>query len=132
VTQELLLDTHIWFWYLTGSKRLASKLRRRVDRAGDSCWLSPISIWEVSMLAERGRIRLREDATRWVRRALAAFPVREAPVSHDVALRCSALPLPHPDPADRFLAATVLEYGLTLVTIDQRLVEADWLPTLTA
>lgn len=42
------------------------------------------------------------------------------------------LNLPHDDPADRFLAATAMLYELTLVTVDQNLVAADWLPTLTA
>jgi len=39
------------------------------------------------------------------------------------------LDLQHRDPADRFLAATALVYGLTLATIDDRLVSADWLPS---
>jgi PIN domain nuclease of toxin-antitoxin system len=53
-----LLDTHIWFWYLIGSARLPAGLRYALDHARDHCWLSPISVWELGMLAARGRIRL--------------------------------------------------------------------------
>jgi PIN domain nuclease of toxin-antitoxin system len=46
---------------------------------------------------------------------------KEAPLTHEVALRTRAIDLPHRDPADRFLAATASVYGLTLVTGDERL-----------
>lgn len=53
----------------------------------------------------------------------------EAPLTHAVALRSRQINLPHQDPADRFIAATALEYGLTLMTADQHLRNADWLST---
>ncbi len=58
--------------------------------------------------------------------------LREAPINVQVVLKAKELDLPHDDPADRFLAATAMLYELTLVTVDQNLVAADWLPTLTA
>lgn len=60
------------------------------------------------------------------------LPVREAPINFEIARRVHALDLPQGDPADHFLAATALVYDLTLVTLDRRLVEAPWLPTLTS
>jgi PIN domain nuclease of toxin-antitoxin system len=65
-----------------------------------------------------------------VHEALEAFPIREAALNRAVALNALAISLPHKDPADRFLAATTLVYDLILVTVDARLMEADWLPTL--
>ena len=59
-----LLDTHIWFWYLTGSQRLPRRLRRLIDEHRDACFLSPISVWELGMLAARGRIRIQEQVSR--------------------------------------------------------------------
>src|SRR2546422_7857525 len=50
-------------------------------------WLSPIVIWEVLMLAERGRVALEPDAATWVRRACQAAPFREAPLNHEVAFQ---------------------------------------------
>lgn len=64
--------------------------------------------------------------------ALRALPLREAPVTTEVAQRSGELALDHRDAADRFLASTALVFGLTLVTADERLLAASWLPTLGA
>ena len=129
---RLLLDTHVWYWYVAGSRDLHGSLREALDESLGACWLSPVSIWEVGVLVDKGRIRLKTDLRKWVDEALAAFPVQEAAVNFEVARRVGELHLSHGDPADRFLAATALVYDLTLVTIDRRLTAADWLPTLAA
>ena len=43
---KLLLDTHIWLWYLLGDSRLSNHLQNVIDDQNNSLWLSPISIWE--------------------------------------------------------------------------------------
>ena len=131
-TAGLLLDTHIWFWYLTGSRRLPTGLRRAIDRSVEPAWLSPISIWELGLLADRGRVRLDVPMRRWTAEAREGFPVQDAPLNDEIALKSLEISLPHRDPADHFLAATALVYHLTLATVDERLTEADWLPTRSA
>ncbi len=130
--RRYLLDTHIWLWYLAGSKDLPASLREALDDAVGKCWLSPISLWEASVLVLRGRVRSVGAGRDWIKEALENLPLREAPVSFAVARTLADLDLPHNDPADRFLAATALVYDLTLVTMDQHLRRASWLPTLTA
>ncbi len=129
---RLLLDTHIWYWYAAGSRDLPGSLKDAIDEALGSCWLSPISLWELGVLVDRGRIRLDLAYRKWVDTALTDFPVHEAAVNFEVACRVDDLEGLHADPADRFLAATALVYELTLVTLDHRLATADRLPTLTA
>lgn len=124
-----LLDSHIWFWYLTGSERLPAGIRTILDKQGDCCWLSPISVWEIGLLAARGRIDLVGDFHDWASRALAGFPLKDARLNREVALTAHKIELAHRDPADYFLAATALVYDLTLLTVDHRLTEASWLPT---
>jgi len=127
-----LLDTHIWFWYVHGSDRLAPTIRAELAEATGALWLSPVSVWELGLLHLRGRVRLDPGPRGWVTDALRALPLSEAPVTTEVAQRSNELDLDHRDPADRFLAATALVYGLTLVTMDERLVAAPWLPTRSA
>lgn len=131
-TFRLLLDTHIWVHYVAGSKDLPVSLREAVDEALGSCWLSPISLWELGVLVSKEKVRLNREYQGWLHEALEAFPVQEAAINFEVARRCKDLDLPHNDPADRLLAATALVYELTLVTLDENLVNAPWLPTLTA
>ncbi|MGH2856416.1 MAG: type II toxin-antitoxin system VapC family toxin [Solirubrobacteraceae bacterium] len=124
-----LLDTHIWFWYLIGSERLPPGLRGAIERAREELWLSPISVWELSLLEQRRRVRLRDGAQRWIEQALRHVPLHEAALTGPIALRSVELDLPHRDPADRFIAATALAHGLTLMTVDERLTGAEWLAT---
>jgi PIN domain nuclease of toxin-antitoxin system len=115
-----LLDTHVWLWSLLEPARLGPRTARVLEDAGEK-WLSPISLWETLILAERKRVILEPDAERWVRAQLARVPFYEAPLTPEVALASRRLEVASDDPADRFLAATALVYDLTLVTADVRL-----------
>ena len=57
----------------------------------------------------------------WLNEALRKSPVREAPLTHAIAIKSRTILLPHEDPADRFIAATAWEYGLILITEDEHL-----------
>ncbi len=118
-----LLDTNVFLWFVSGSRKLRPKTKRLLERADSELWLSPISIWECLILERDRRIRLEPNPLRWARDVLAVHPFREAPLNHEVALRTRGIALPHEDPADRFLAATASVYDLTLVTGDERLLE---------
>ena len=118
---KLLLDTHIWIWSLLEPARLAPRIARALNNPANEKWLSPISIWECMVLAEKGRIKLNIGFEEWIARALAEFPSIEAPLTAEVVLAMSKIHLPHRDPADAFLAATAKVFQLTLVTADARL-----------
>ena len=128
---KLLLDTHIWLWSLTDAGPPGdARCGRSWSGRRSEVWLSPISVWELLVLAERGRVRLDGEPRAWVAEALERAPLEEAALNHEVALRSREVSLPHQDPADRFLVATALTYELTLVTADETLIDARPCPTL--
>lgn len=127
---RLLLDTHIWLWYLMDEDALSENLKQEVADSRGNLWLSPISIWEVGTLQRKGRIRLPSPTESWVREARRGLPVREAALNFEIATILPNLKFSHSDPADHFLAATALIYDLTLVTVDRNLIELPWLSTL--
>jgi PIN domain nuclease of toxin-antitoxin system len=118
---KLLLDTHIWIWHIGTPDKLRKRVADAIEDRANELWLSPVSIWELSVLVEKGRIELDDDLDAWVSRALANGAVREAPLTNDVALEVSKLRFSHRDPADRFIAASAKVFDLTLVTADSRL-----------
>jgi PIN domain nuclease of toxin-antitoxin system len=65
-----------------------------------------------------------------LQKALTLAPLREAPLTHEIALATRSVRLPHRDPADRFLVATALIHGLTLVTADQNVGSSKQIPVL--
>ncbi len=121
---KLLLDTHIWLWGLLEPERLSASVQRALLSPDNELWLSPISVWEALVLVERGRLQVAGPAAEWVEQMVQALPRREAPLTHDIAIASRQLVLEHQDPADRFLAATAMVMGLTLVTADARLIKS--------
>ncbi len=127
---RLLLDTHIFLWSLLEPDHLAREVVAALEDPANEVWLSPIVVWEVLILAERGRVELEPDPITWMRRVLETMPFRQAPLTHEVAIQSRHVNLPHQDPADRFLAATALVYDLMLVTADERLLATPSISTL--
>ena len=125
---KLLLDTHIWLWSLSAVDKLAPRVRKALTKPGTELWLSPISTWEVAQLLEKKRIRIDGHFEAWLPRARGEL--REALLSHDVAAAAADVRLPHGDPADRLLVATARVLNLTLVTADERLIDARQVATL--
>jgi PIN domain nuclease of toxin-antitoxin system len=129
---KLLLDTHVLLWSVLDPDQLSEKIRTELERPVNELWLSPITIWEVHLLAEKGRILLKPDPSAWIQHILDTIPFHEAAVTHAVALMSRQIDLAHQDPADRFLAATAAIYELTLVTADERLLHSQQFKTLAA
>jgi PIN domain nuclease of toxin-antitoxin system len=125
---KLLLDTHIWIWSFQDSRRLGKRVLFELRNPENELWLSPISTWEALLLNRKRRLQLPSDIQSWLVRATA--PMREAPLTHEIALASEELSLPHGDPADRFLAATAQILGLTLVTGDTQLLGLGHISTL--
>ena len=86
--------------------------------------VSAISFWETALLADRGRIVLTVPAEAW-RLDLLQAGLREIAVDGRVALLATRLEGLHRDPADRFIVATSLQLGATLVTADRQILEWD-------
>ncbi len=127
---KLLLDTHIWLWSLLEPGNLTRRVARALESAENELWLSPLSTWELLILVEKGRVVLDLEASAWVSQALRMVPLKEAPLTHEVALEARQVHLAHRDPVDLLLAATARVFGLTLVTADKRLLAAKGLGTL--
>ena len=118
---RLLLDTHIWIWSVLTPDKLTPRVVRELKDKRNEIWLSPISIWELSVLVRKQRSVLSEDFAAWVSKALEQLTFREAPLTNDVAAEVHNIPFAHRDPADHFLAASAKVFALTLVTADPRL-----------
>ena len=118
---KVLLDTHVWIWWLLGSERLSAPERRSMDRlaAAGGCGLSAMSLWEAQMLHSKGRLSLDRPFPSWLRLASAPGVVAVLPLDVDVVLTLDQLPQSfHGDPADRLIVATALSHGCPLATHD--------------
>ena len=118
---SVLLDTHVWLWWLTGAPGLRKRERETLDKLAvrELPFIAAISMWEAEMLVSRGRLVPAEPFDPWIRRMTAPDTVRILPFDADVVVSLHALPKSfHGDPADRLIVATGRAHGLSLATRD--------------
>ena len=130
---NLLLDTHILLRWFAEEAHLSRDQRRALRSAGPDAPLlvAGISLWEIAMLVDLGRIRLSRPLREWLEHATAPPLVRTLSLNPAIAAEVAALPVSfHRDPADRILIATARVHGATLVTSDRRILEAEIVSTL--
>lgn len=130
----IALDTHALVWWVAEPKRIPARARRALDaavKAGELLAVSSISLWEIALLVQRGRLAFTMDADTWLLSVQALPMLSFHPVDNAVALRSVRLSgFPHRDPADRMIAATAIGLNATLVTGDTRLRKYPALSTL--
>lgn len=118
----VLLDTHIWLWWLLGSEKLSLAEVHALDRSAGrgSVFLSAMSLWEAQMLEAKGRLQLDRPFTSWLPAAAAEGVVQLLPLTVEVVVALHGLPESfHGDPADRLIVATALAHGLKLASHDK-------------
>ena len=119
---RILLDTHVWLWWLTGSPGLSASERSALDSAAEAqqVFLSAISLWETQMLHGKKRIELPIPFADWLRRASAPGVVKILPLDAEIVIALDRLPRNlGGDPADRLIVATARAHRLSLATRDE-------------
>lgn len=118
---KVILDTHVWLWWLLPGSPLPDRERKALDRiaADKGIFLPAICQWEAQLLYSKQRIELPGSFAAWIRRATAPDVLTILPLSADTVIAVHDLPATfHGDPADRMIVATGRAYDLPLVTYD--------------
>lgn len=120
----IVLDTHVWVWWVSSPEKISETAREVIDGAmeREEIFVSSISCWEIALLSRKGRLELTIPVEDWVARSEALPFFRFVPFDNRVALRSNRLPGElHEDPADRVIIATALTLGAPLVSKDKKI-----------
>lgn len=120
----VLLDTHVWIWWVLGQKELPRRLRSRLDALARRAppLVSDVSLWEAQMMFAKRRLPLKMPFDRWLYLATKPSLVTMTRITPSVALRLNELPADfHADPADGIIVATALAAGVPLLTYDRKI-----------
>ncbi len=121
--RPILLDTHVALWLSEGGI-LTARAQRELETAdaeGTPILISPITAWEIGLLAAQGRLALPLPPDAWCR-ALVEEGLSWAPLTPEVLVASSFLPGEvHGDQADRVLVATARAFNYRLMTRDRGL-----------
>ncbi len=115
---RLLLDTHAFFWWLSGSNRLSLPARQAIGDEDNEVIVSAASAWEIATKHRIGKLPDAEALALDIPGAIAGQNFEELPITVEHAVRAGALPGPHRDPFDRMLIAQALSGNLVLVSIE--------------
>ena len=129
----VLLDTHVLVRWVERSKSLPATVHRAIDRAASAggAIVSDISLWEIGMLVEGGKLELTLPLREWLTRATATPRVQRVGITPEIVDEMVSLSATHAwDPADRILVATGRVLGAKLATMDARIVDSGLVPTL--
>lgn len=113
---KVLLDTHCLIKYAL-SEKLQKKTMRLIQSA-DELLISPISAWEIAMLAKREFIAIDRPPLNWYASALLAQKIRQVDLSADILVQSALLEWEHRDPADRIIVATAISQRAQIATED--------------
>ena len=123
---KILLDTHVFIWYVNGNTEIGKRLKNQIDEAiqSHSIYLASISLWEISMLDMKQRIILEMPCLEWINCAIEETHTQVLPITPTIAVESSNLPGKfHGDPADRLIVATARAEGLVLATRDANILD---------
>ena len=117
---DVLIDTHVWVWWLTRLPQLLPRIISALDNMPERPLLSVASLWELSLLVEAGRVELFPDPGTWLEQAIHPNTVRLAQITRAVALELFEFPKKfRRDPADRLIIATARALNVPLLTFDR-------------
>ena len=128
----ILLDTHIWVWWVDDNQQLADRSRHIIrDNVRSGLGVSIISCWEVAKLVEYGRLELACAIEEWMEQAVAYPGMQLLELTPQIAIESTKLPGSfHRDPADQIIVATARLYDIPLLTADSRILQYPHVRTL--
>jgi len=119
----MLLDTHIFLWWLFGDDRLPDGVRQYIEDRDHAVFVSAASVWEIATKYRIGKLPQAEDVARhttsWIERA----GFQSMPISAEHAQLAGSWNVPHRDPFDRMLAAQSMLENIPLATVDKALLQ---------
>jgi PIN domain nuclease of toxin-antitoxin system len=114
----IVLDTHIWFWWINGDLSRLSTAQAQAVRASARVGVCAVSCYELANAVRRGRIELSMPMQEWFAKGLAGSRIELLPLTPEVAVRAVALTDRHRDPFDRIIIATAMELDAELASAD--------------
>ncbi len=119
----ILLDTHIWIWWVAQDPALPEAGKQLIlENQPTGMGVSIISCWEVAKKVEVGKLVLDRGIREWIDGALSYPGVTLIGLTPEIVVESTRLPGSfHRDPADQMIVATARVLGVPLLTSDERM-----------
>lgn len=115
---RILLDTHIFLWFISGDARLLANIRNAIRDSDNEVYLSSVSIWEAIVKYQSGRLPLPEPPEAYLPKQRNLHQISDLALDEGCVVKLANLPPLHRDPFDRMLVCQALQNSLTIATVD--------------
>jgi PIN domain nuclease of toxin-antitoxin system len=115
---RLLLDTHVFLWYIAADARLPDPFRVAIQDIANEAYLSAASIWEAVIKSQLGRLPLPGTPDLYLRGQRRQHLIESLPIDEGSVAQLAKLPLIHRDPFDRIILAQAVQHNLKILTVD--------------
>lgn len=116
----LILDTHIWFWWVTDDPKLPKQISQLIEVDNQPISIASASIYELVLLIQKQRIVIDLPLNEWLNAATVEADINVLDMSYDIAREAAMLPLHHGDPLDRVIIASALHHNALLASVDSQ------------
>jgi PIN domain nuclease of toxin-antitoxin system len=115
---RILLDTHIFLWFISGDTQLSADVRDAIRDPDNEVYLSAISVWEILVKYQLGKLPLPEHPETYLPKQRDLHQILSLALDENSVAQLTKLPPLHRDPFDRMLVCQALQNGLTIATVD--------------
>ncbi len=118
---KLLLDTHIFLWYIAADLRLLTLFRDAIREPNNEVFLSVASLWEATVKYNLGKLPLPQSPDIYIPTERRRHQIQSLSLRENAVKELAQLPALHRDPFDRILICQALANDLTIVTVDPQI-----------
>jgi PIN domain nuclease of toxin-antitoxin system len=115
---RILLDTHIFLWFIAGDTQLSTDVRDTIRDPDNEVYLSAISVWEAIVKYQLGKLPLPEHPETYLPKQRNLHQIASLALDESSVIQLAKLPPLHRDPFDRMLICQALQNGLIIATVD--------------
>ena len=115
---KILLDTHIFLYYISADKRLPDSLRGLIQDTTNEVYLSVVSVWEITVKYQLGKLPLPESPLTYIPKQRKRHAILPLALDEDSVSGLLSLPDIHRDPFDRMLICQAWHSSLVLASLD--------------
>lgn len=115
---KLLLDTHIFLWFISGDTKLSAEAQASITNPDNDVYLSVASVWEAIVKNQLGKLPLPQAPETYLPQQRQNHNIASLGIDEETIGFLPKLPSLHRDPFDRIIICQALQHGLTIVTVD--------------
>lgn len=115
---KLLLDTHVFLWFIMGSPHLSAEARTLIEDEKNRKFISIASLWEIAIKSSIGKLTLSASFDQLIPQQLTLNGFELLPIEFTHLAAVATLPFHHRDPFDRLLIAQAIVEKMPIMSID--------------